>query len=175
MTWLQKIGFTALMQCGVKDVDAGQQTFLAEYLTGRLKLPEFQTCVKALLNLFNINAVPLLLEHLTFDISEFACSCQQMLDPEDRPLVERHAAYELAVGLFEDAEKPSSGIAECQRYLCNLMLGYPKGRKIVDDAKLLWNNLDRDVNLLANFKEVAQKFKSLIRGSDSIKAFRCSF
>ena len=98
-----------------------------------------------------------------------------MLDPEDKPLADRHAAYELAVGLFEDAENPSSDIPECQRFLCNLVLGYLKGRKIVDDAKFLWNNLDRDVNLLANFKEAAQKFKSPIRGSESIKASRCSF
>ena len=78
MTWLQKIGTKALAECGIVDAENEQQTFLAEFLASRLKLPEFKACVKALVNLFNIDAVPLLLEHFVLDLVEFVCCMQQM-------------------------------------------------------------------------------------------------
>ena len=175
MSWLQKIGSKALSRCGRKDVESEQQTFLSEFLSQALKLPEFKACVRTLTTLFQVASVPLILEHLSPDIAEFGCAMQQILEPEPQVLRERHAAYELAVGLFDDAEKFDSDMPDSQRYLCNLVLGFPKGRKLVDDARLLYDGLDRDLKLVEDFNKANCKFHAFMSGLEPLKAFHCSF
>ena len=157
-SWVQKIGTGALTECGVKNVQLEQQTFLSEYLSQALKMPELKACMQHLLALVGRAALPQLQKNLDEDITEFCFCLSEKLDPPLRELQARYSALNCAVALFNDAEDMNSDLPDCQRYLCNLVLGFPKGRKLVDDAKVLAHDLHRDLQLLKGYDVAATKF-----------------
>ena len=174
--WVAEIGTSALQKCGISKVDVEQQHFISEVLSTAFKLPDFKNCCKELRVLFTRGHIELLTQHLHVDIFEFAVCLQTILEWDtvlewaDKRVCESpeelQALLEIAVCLFTDAECPSSDLPDTIRYLANLLLGFPKGRRLIMESKHTLETIKQENGKAKMFQEAAQKFTA-----DMDKAF----
>ena len=153
-TLLAEIGTSALQDCGFEEVDVEQQKFISEVLSIAFQLQDYKKCQEKLRILFTSANLSLLLQHLHIDIFEFAVSLQTILewttvsewaDPKVRSSpTELEAMLELAVCVFTDAENIGSDLPKTTRFLANLVLGYAKGRLLVQEATLIFQTLEAE-------------------------------
>ena len=79
---------------------------------------------------------------------------------------ELEALLDIAVCLFTDAECPASDLPDTIRYLANLVLGFPKGRRLIMEAKQTLESIKQENGKAKMFQEAAKKFTA-----DMDKAF----
>ena len=176
--WLDKVGVSALKSCGVKDVDVEQQNFVSEVLSAAFKLADYKSCLVKLAEMFTWNKLDLLNQHLHEDIYEFAVCFQTTIEwdtvlewaeiEESNSGAELEAMLDMAIALFLDAEDVKSDLPASTRFLANLVLGYPKGRRLVEERKHNLEALKAENRKAKHFSDAAKNFSG---GMDKALSF----